>query len=117
MEDRLERISKSVDQSNSIGIERAATLLARYYRGINKFDDVERVLKSIEEVYDRTNQQAEPLQVSTRLEKLHSIYIKFGLRANADELLKKLNQIVPNTFTNLEEFSHSITITHEEMGQ
>lgn len=117
MENRLERIANSFNIQNQFSIEKAAILLARFYRSVNKQDQVERVLTQIENTYDRMNQQAEPFQISTRLEKLSSIYSHFGLKAKADSALKKLNLQLPNPSTDLEKFSYRISFTHEEMEQ
>ncbi len=117
IEERLERVSdfdnkKSFDPFAS---ESAATRLAQYYRKQNRPNDVKRVLLKYGNAFEKISEEASALLAITWLQKVESVYMDFGLKDEADQILNVIRQRGPDVQKDMKPITLETEISHEEM--
>lgn len=119
LENRLARLSDNSDKDNLDPwvAEVAALRLARYYRSLNQKDSVKRVLLKIGAAFEVASEEASPLQASGWLQRVHSVYLDYGLREEAERIAIKLKEIGPKVNDEMQSFSHEMKISHKEMDE
>jgi uncharacterized protein DUF4209 len=88
LEARLQRVGQASDSGsgNPFAAEAAAMKLVEYYKGKGDMTNIKRVLLSFGAAFTAAAKTTSPLVGHSWLEKLHSIYMFHGLRAEADQL-------------------------------
>ncbi len=119
LENRLEKLSDTADKNNldPWAAEAAALRLARYYRSINEKENIGRVLLRVGIAFEVASTDASPLQASSWLQHMHSIYLEYGLRDEAEQIAMKLKKIGPKVNDEMHSFSHEMKISHKEMNE
>lgn len=119
LEKRLEKLSDPTDKEklDPWAAEAAALRLAKHYRSLNQKEDVERVILKFGAAFEVACEDASPLQASGWLQRVHSVYLEYGLREEAEKIAIKLKEIGPKVNDEMQSFSHEIKVTHEEMNK
>lgn len=119
LEKRLESLSDPTNKDNldPWAAEAAALRLAKYYRSLNQNEDVERVILKFGVAFEVAIEGASPLQASGWLQRVHSVYLEYGLREEAEKITIKLKEIGPKVNDEMQSFSHEIKVTAEEMNK
>ena len=113
LEERLDRLATS--QPNAHAAETAAILLADYYRKHSKRDDVRRVMLKLEQACEADVEDGSVLNKSGRLEHLHKLFIHYQLHEGAQAILVKLRSVSADAKSELQTFSHKVTIKGEDV--
>jgi predicted RNase H-like nuclease len=117
LEDRLQRLSVSTDNRpvDPWGSEAAALLLAKEYRQQGRPDDVARVLRAFGKAFEEHCRTGSPLQVSAWLQRVHAVYVEFGLREDANRISVRLRQEGDRVAEDMKQISHSMRISDDEL--
>ncbi len=118
LEERLGRVSNvsgnSIDQ---FAAEAVAIRLARYYRRLDKRADVKRVLLKYGNAFLKVAKSAAAIVGSAWLQKVHSVYLDFGMRAEAEKIAVQIRLIAEKCKDEMAVFSHETTISKKEMDE
>lgn len=105
LEERLDRISKSPEH-DFWAAENASLRLANYYSGINKKNDVKRVLlKYGQVVKEALSKGPSALVTISWLERLFHIYMQYNMKDEADEIsieIRKFGEKADSEFVKIE---------------
>lgn len=117
LEKRLERLSDISDKTNldPWAAEKAALRLAAYYRKIDQKEEFHRVLLKLGRAFEEASKDAPALQASAWLQRVHAVYLEYGLRDEAEQIAIRLKEIGLKAKDGRRTFSSNITITNEEM--
>lgn len=118
LEDRLLRLSET-DQGGLIinAIESAGIRLAEHYRRRKHNQDVERVLDTLLDVFERASERLSPLQSLVNMQKLHLILLEYELHDKAEYVLKLIREIGPDVSRDMKELSMEHPISQEEIDK
>lgn len=119
LENRLTRLSDTNDK-NSLepwAAEASALRLAEYYRSINQKENIERVLLKFGTAFKVASKDASALQASSWLQRVHSIYLDYGMREEAERITVMLKEIGPKINEEMKPISHEMKISHKEMQE
>lgn len=114
LDGRLTRITGG-EQHDPWAAEAAAVRLAEYYRTIGNNDEIRRVLLSYGGAFEKMAEEAMPMLAQSWLEGVLETYTSFGLKADAEKLLRKLRELGPKVADSMATFSSEMKITKEEM--
>ncbi|MFQ5688222.1 MAG: DUF4209 domain-containing protein [Candidatus Scalindua sp.] len=119
LENRLTKLSDTTDKNNlePWAAEAAALRLAEYYRSINQKDNIERVLLKFGTAFEVVSEDASALQVSSWLQRVHSVYLDYGMREEAERITIKLKEIGPKVNEEMKPISHEMKISHKEIQE
>ena len=119
LETRLAKLSDTTDKTNldPWAAEAAALRLAQYYRSLNQKENIERVLLKFGNTFEVASEDASSLQVSSWLQRVHSVYLDYGLREEAEKIAIKLKEIGPKVNDEMKSISHEMRISQEEMDE
>lgn len=118
LEDRLLRVSLFESPNfDPWSAESAAIRLAKHYRKLEKREDVKRVLFIFKNCFEHISKNAAPLQASTWLQHVCSIYLEFNLNSEAQQIADELGKIGAKVNEGLQTISHEIKVSGEEMDQ
>lgn len=117
LEDRLRR---SVDasegaSSDPFAIESVALRLASYYRKTGRKEDMRRVLITYGSTFLTLAEKCDALVGSAHLRKIHSVYVDFGLRTEAEAIAVGLRETGKRCKDELAHFSVPVEIPKQEM--
>ncbi|ACI20965.1 DUF4209 domain-containing protein [Thermodesulfovibrio yellowstonii] len=111
LEERLERILKG---NNHWAAQRAALLLADYYKGENPFRTKD-ILIAYGDMVQRVAKQASSLVGVSWLEGVFHIYSQYGLKNEANKLLIKIKEISKNIPSEMKQIEVPIEIPKDEL--
>ena len=120
LEERLDEIASSNDVSNidPWNAETAATRLATYYKKKGHQAEVERVLVKCSSAFDRAaSASSRYLLASGYLQKMHAIFLEFGLREDAEKCAIRLRELDPDMSSEMAAISHEIAIPNEDLNK
>lgn len=116
IEERLARLSDSRSSShNAWAVERAALLLAKYYRKHGAISDVRRVLLVLQESFDFISREASPIQINSWQQNIMRIFTEFNLTQEAKAISIKLQKLGAEMLGDMKKISHSFTIEKSRM--
>jgi len=117
LEDRLSKLSDTSNKNNldPWAAEAAALRLAGYYRILNQKESIRNVLLKFGTAFEVASEDASALQASGWLQRVHSVYINYGLREEAEKIAIKLKEIGPKVNEEMKPISHEMKISHEDM--
>jgi len=110
LELRLARVSGSPWTCESAGIP-----LANYYRSKGKNDEVIRVIKSVGSSFENACDGLAAIQISSWLQHMHEVYIRFNMKDDAERIAKKIAQIGKDVVDDMHSISHEMTIPKDEL--
>lgn len=113
LEERLERLATS--QPNAHAAERAAILLADYYRKRSGREDVKRVMLKLAQACEADIEDGSALNKSGKLEHLHRLFTHYQLQEEAQAILTKLRSVSADAKSELQTFSQEVTIKGEDV--
>lgn len=117
IEERIERLSANIDKINPWAIEAGAIRLAEFYRKNNDLENIKRVLKMIEDSFEKLGKSSSALQRVTWFEKLEKIYTQFNLKKESDNIKKKINELGTEINNSMKPFSIPMNIGKVELEQ
>lgn len=120
LEKRLNRLTiadTEKQKTDPWAAEAAAERLAIYYRKLEKYEDVKRVILDVGFAYDKIISDASALQASGWLNHLYRLYLRFNLNDEARDILLKIRELGPKVASELKSISHSIEIPRENMEE
>jgi hypothetical protein len=117
LEGRLDRVSdtsagRSLDPWSA---EAAAVRLAKHYRAEGRADDVKRVLLKYGATFEKMAEHAAAMLAQAWLQQVQQVYRDFGLKEDAERLLRRIGELGPKAYGELKPVSTEMTITKEEM--
>jgi hypothetical protein len=117
LENRLTKLSDTADKNNlePWAAEAAALRLAEYYRSTNQKESIERVLLKFGTAFKVASEDASALQASSWLQRVHSVYLDYRMREEAEKIIIRLKEIGPKTHEEMKTISHEMKISHDEM--
>lgn len=117
LEDRLAKLSDTSNKTNlePWAAEAAALRLAGYYRSLNQTESIRNVLLKFGTAFEVASEDASALQTSAWLQRVHSVYLDYGLREEAEKVAIKLKEIGPKVNEEMKPISHEMKISHEDM--
>jgi len=119
LESRLQRVSDTSEGSTPDPwvVQAAALRLASAYRKENRPNDVRRVLNLYGRAFQEHCKSGTPLQISFWLQGVHSVFLQFGLRDEAERITQRLREIGPKVANDMKLFSHKMEISKEEIDR
>lgn len=119
LEARLERVSDTSDKSklDPFASEATGLRLARYYRKKDKGDDVKRVLQRYGGAFLHLAESAAALVASSWLRKVHSVYLEFGMKAEADQVAIRLREVGKKCKDEMKVISGEVKIPEEDIDK
>ena len=116
LEERLRRLSMPTAEGamNGWRAEHAALRLAEYYRRNDCQEDLSRVLGAFGTAWEYAAKTGSPLQASHWLQRVHSVYLKYGLTQEAADVAVKLRQIGSEMGADLKAITDEYEIPQEE---
>lgn len=119
LEARLGRVSDTSGKYklNPFAAESAALRLGRYYRKLGRGDDVKRVLLRYGNAFLKLAELSEALVGSSWLQKVHSVYLQFGMKAEADEITIPLRKTGKKCKDEMKAISGEIKVSKEKMDK
>ncbi len=117
IENRLTKLSDTTNKNNlePWAAESAALRLAGHYRSINQKQNIKRVLLKFGTAFEFACEDASALQASGWLQRVHSVYLEYGLREEAERIAVKLKEIGPKVNEGMKSISHEMKVSNEEM--
>lgn len=117
LEDRLSKLSDTTNKENlePWAAESTALRLAGYYRSKNQKKHTRSVLLKFGTAFEVASEEASALQTSGWLQRVHSVYLEYGLREEAERIAIKLKEIGPKVNEEMKPISHEMKISHEDM--
>lgn len=114
------RLSHAADPNNKPGFspfdaERAAVMLAEYYRARDDKDNVRRVLGTYMESFELAGSEAGPLQAYGWLEKVSDTLHEFGVNDEAQRLREKLYLLGPKLSDGMATVRTTVEIPQDEI--
>ena len=119
LEDKLQRTANvsGLSELDAFAIESIAIRLASYYRKMDRKDDVRRVLGTYGDAFLMLVEKANALTGSSWLRKVHSVYVDFGLKAEADAVAVRLREVGKRCKDELSSVSVPVKISKQEMDK
>ena len=120
LENKLSRLSsRQIDDKkiNPWHIEYAVKRLAEYYRRKNNPEEKKRVLISLGNAYDRLIPFSPALQSISWLDHLYKIYLWFGLKDEANEVIAMIQRIESKTIDELKSINYSVELPKEKIDK
>jgi hypothetical protein len=119
LEARLERVSDTSDKSklDPFGSEAAALRLARYYRKLNRSNKVKIVLQKYGNAFLKVAESAAALVASSWLQKVHSVYLQFGMKEEADQIVVQLRKTGKKCKDEMKTISGEVKISKEKIDK
>jgi hypothetical protein len=116
LEERLRRLSTPTAEGSvdGWGAEHAALRLAEYYRRNGCQEDLRRVLGAFGTAWEHAAKTGSLLQASHWLQRVHSVYLKYGLTQEAADVAVKLRQIGSEMGADLKAITAEYEIPQEE---
>ncbi len=118
LEGRLDRVSDT-SGNNSLepwAAEAAAVRLAKHYRSEGRSEEVKRVLLKYGAAFEKIAEPAAAMLAQAWLEKVYQVYRDFGLKEDAERLLRRIRELGPKALGDLKPISVEMKITNEEMA-
>lgn len=117
LEKRLDRVTDANDKDklDPWAAEAAAVRLAEYYRSKIQQSNIISALSKVGEAFNAIISDSSPLQASSWLQHLHSLYLQYGMREEAENIAIKLREIGPRVNDDMQSISQEFRVTHEEM--
>lgn len=117
LEDKLRRSADANDGASSdpFAVESIALRLAGYYRKTDRKEDVRRVLMTYGKTFLTLAEKCDALVGSAHLWKVHSVYVDFGLRTEAEAIAVRLRETGKRCKDELARFSVPVEIPKQEM--
>jgi len=117
LENRLARLAdiESKESLDPWGAEAAALRLAKYYKSLNQSEDAKRVMLKFGVAFETASENAEALQASAWLQRVHSLYLENGLPDEADKIAIKIKELGPKVNAGMKSITQEIKITDKEM--
>jgi len=119
LEERLEHVSNPFEESkfNPWAAQTAAIRLAKHYRRQNQQEDVKRVLLKYGTAFERMAEPAAAMLATIWLQQVHSVYLEYGLKEEANRIAVKLRELGPKANSEMQPFAHTVEISKDEMNQ
>ena len=113
MEGRLERLSNPEETSNlnPWAAEKAALALARYYRIKGQNEESRSALLKYAHAFEKMAATANATLSSAWFQQVAKVFKEFGLKHEAEELLKKIRALGEQVKGEMKQFSKTVTIT------
>ena len=117
LEDRLTKLSDTSNKENlePWAAESTALRLAGYYRSTKQKENTRTVLLKFGKAFEAASEDASALQASGWLQRVHSVYLEYGLREEAEIIAIKLKEIGPKVNEEMKPISHEMKISDEDM--
>ncbi len=117
LEGHLSRASQPANEKeiDPWEVEAAALRLAKYYRKVGRGEDTKRVIVAIGNAFIQASSKASGLQTSGWLQHVHTIYKKFGLTDEAEQISIKLREVGEKAKSELGSFSYTMEVPKETM--
>jgi hypothetical protein len=113
MESRLSRLQTG----DPWACEHAAGRLAKFYRSKNLSTEVKRVISVLGSTFEHAAEGAAPLLALSLLEQIHSIYLLYNLKGEAERVAKAIRTIGPKILEEMKPIWHKLDIPQEEFDQ
>ncbi|MBV5123664.1 DUF4209 domain-containing protein [Bacillus halotolerans] len=114
LEERILRLRTSKDPV-PWAVEAAAIRLARHYKKSENFQGISRVLNELKKECEKFGDIAAPMQMHSWLEKLHALFIEYGLKEEVEEINKEIYKKGLEVHKNLQQVTHSIELPEVEL--
>ncbi|MBE3065783.1 MAG: DUF4209 domain-containing protein [Spirochaetes bacterium] len=117
-EGRLERVSDTSGDRplDPWAAEAAAIRLAKHYRTEGRSEEVKRVLLKYGAAYEKMAEPAAAMLAQAWLENVYQVYRDFGLKEDAERLLRRIRDLGPKALDDLKPISVEMEITNKEMA-
>ena len=117
LEERLRRLSAPTAEGSvdGWGAEHAALRLAEYYRRNDCQEDLRRLLGAFGTAWEHAAKTGLPLQASHWLQRVQSVYLKYGLTQEAADVAVQLRQIGSEMGDDLKAITAEYEIPKEEL--
>jgi len=119
LEMRLSNVTRDSesDSFNPWAAEAAVERLAAYYRKHNKSEEMKKALLAFGEAFITISNKSSPIQASSWLQRVHSVYSDYLLRDEANTIVKKIRELGPRMNSDMKQTSHSFEIPAEKMNE
>lgn len=119
LESRLSRLTEIEDVKliNEISVEKVCENLTIYYNGINKKEEVLRILNKLQQFYKRKSDIQIPIQKQVNLEKIHKLYKQFGYKEESEKILSEIREVGKSVVEDMKCISDTIQISKEEIDK
>ncbi|MCX6583785.1 MAG: DUF4209 domain-containing protein [Candidatus Aminicenantes bacterium] len=114
LEERLNRVSNS-EKLHPFAAEAAAIRLAEHFRRLNQNEKVREVLLKYGNSFLKEAETKSPLVGSAWLQTVHSVYLNFGLKKEADSVLIVLRKIDKRSGIDLKQISLKFEIPKDKL--
>lgn len=117
LEGRIHRLKTDKNSSNinPWAIEAAANRLAKYYKNLDKIDEVKRVLCEVKNAFMLKSQTSIHLQKMEWLKDVYNLYFHFGLKQDAERLKIEIKRMGPDILKEMKEVSGEVKIPVEKI--
>lgn len=110
-------INVDEDKIRPFVAEKVALMLGEYYKKKNKNDEANEIIKDLGKAYERSAMRSSAIQASAKLRKLHSLYLDYQLKKEAENVEVLLNEIGPKIKSEMKPISGSINIGKKEIDE
>lgn len=119
LESRLTRVTDKPGspEFNPFSAETAALRLASYYRRLDRSDDIKRVLLAYGKSFSEASKDAAGMVASAWLQRVHSVYLEFGMNKEAELIAAKLPELGQKTIDEMKSISHEVEIPKEKIDK
>lgn len=109
------RLKRQIDSDQDPwSIEAVVIRLANYYRRQNRTIEVQRVVDLLGKAFERICKEASAIQSSSWLQRMHSIYLTYGMNQRAHAMSREIKKIGSDVNAGMKEISHEISIDSEK---
>lgn len=117
LENRLKRVAtpNKPEDTDPWAAEAAALRLANHYRALGRTVEIKRVLLEFGRAFEQASANASALQASAWLQRVHGVYIQYGLNDEAESIAIKLQQIGPRMASEMKQLSHAMEVPKEKL--
>jgi hypothetical protein len=118
LETRLSNVTRDSesDSFNPWAAEAAVERLATYYRKHNKSAEMKKAVLAFGDAFITISNKSSPIQASSWLQRVHSVYGDYSLRDEANAIVKKIRELGPRMNSEMKQISHSMEIPTEKMN-
>jgi len=119
LESRLKRVAtpNKPEDTDPWAAEAAALRLANHYRVLGQALEIRRVLLEFGHAFEQVSANASALQASAWLQRVHGVYVQYGLNDEAESIAIKLQQIGPRMASEMKQLSHTMEVPKEKLDK
>lgn len=115
LKNRFKRLAAVPPKGYPGALESAALRLASHYRATNQAENLLRVMQVLRKAFEQASEDGSALQASFWLQHMHSLFLEYGLRAEAEEIAIKIKEVGSKAADEMHTASSEVTIADEEM--